>query len=104
MSRRRNANPGRGSVSLKYNAVFVSVKTLAANWECSRTTVSRILEEAGISAYYLGSGRNGSKRYLKADVDQFLQSVPQAEPIGPVRGMAKAGARTSTKLRGQETE
>jgi len=41
---------------------FVSVKTLARLWDCSRTTVSRLLERAGVPAYYFGRGRNGSKR------------------------------------------
>ena len=104
MTRRRDANSGRDSASLKHTAVFVSVKTLAANWEYSRTTISRILEEAGVTAYFLGSGRNGSKRFLKADVDRFLQSVPQAEPIGRIRGTAKVGARTRRQLRERTTE
>lgn len=103
MSRRRNAKTGHGSVSLKHNAVFISVKTLALNWECSRTTVTRILEEAGVTSYYLGSGQNGSKRYLKADIDRFLQSMPHAEPIGPVQGAAEIRTRTRRQLRDRET-
>jgi len=54
---------------------FVSVKTLAELWDCSKTTVSRLLKQPGVPAYYFGSGRNGSKRYLKEDVDRFLQGV-----------------------------
>jgi hypothetical protein len=57
---------------------FVSLKTLARQWECSRTTASRLLEKAGIPAYYLGRGRNGSKRYLKEDIDRFLNRVEKA--------------------------
>ena len=59
----------------KHAARFVSVKTLAESWDCSKTTVSRLLEQAGVRAYYFGKGRNGSKRYLKEDVDRFLQGV-----------------------------
>lgn len=51
---------------------FVSIKTLATQWDCSRTTVSRLLDQAGVPAYYFGRGRNGSKRYLKEDVDRYL--------------------------------
>jgi hypothetical protein len=54
---------------------FVSLKTLAAQWDCSRTTVARLLEDAGVEAYYFGKGRNGAKRYLRNDVDAFLCSL-----------------------------
>ena len=64
---------------LKSSTRFVSVKTLAEQWDCSRTTVSRLLEQAGVRPFYFGVGRNGSKRYLKEDVDRFLQSVERPE-------------------------
>lgn len=88
MNRSRHSALAGEAVSPKHTAAFVSVKTLAANWDCSRTTVSRLLDEAGMQAYYLGSGRNGSKRYLKTDVDQFLQSVAREEQIGSLRRTA----------------
>ena len=62
----------------KHNARFVSVKTLAELWDCSRTTVSRLLDEAGVEAFYFGKGRNGSRRYLKADIDRFLEELDRA--------------------------
>lgn len=58
-----------------HDAQFVSVKTLARHWDCSRTTVSRLLEEAGVQAYYFGGGRNGAERLLTRDVDAFPKSV-----------------------------
>ncbi len=79
MKPRRRKKSDRDHVGLKHTAAFISAKTLAVNWDCSRTTVSRILEEAGIHPYYFGSGRNGAKRYLKADIDHFLRSLPQPE-------------------------
>ncbi|MCB9852836.1 MAG: hypothetical protein H6819_07050 [Phycisphaerales bacterium] len=57
---------------------FVSVKTLAAEWDCSKTTVSRLLEAAGVPAYYFGSGRNGAKRYRRQDVDEYLRHIDKA--------------------------
>jgi hypothetical protein len=57
---------------------FVSVKTLAKQWDCSRTTVTRLLEQAGVPAYYFGRGRTGSKRYLKDDIDRYLSRVEKA--------------------------
>lgn len=63
------------ATQLGHESEFVSLKTLAGQWDCSRTTVSRLLEKAGVPAYYFGCGRSGSKRYLKADVDHFLQAI-----------------------------
>lgn len=54
---------------------FVSIKTLAGLWDCSRTTVSRLLDRAGVPACYFGRGRNGSKRYRKADIDRYLAQI-----------------------------
>jgi len=76
---KRRANTTAESTTLKFSAEFVSVKSLAVNWDCSRTTVSRILEEAGVRPYYFGSGPKGAKRYLKTDVERFLRSVPHPE-------------------------
>lgn len=58
--------------------LFVSVKTLAAQWDCSKTTVSRRLDEAGVPAYYFGRGRNGSKRYKKEDIDRYVKNLESA--------------------------
>ena len=59
----------------KQSDSFVSLKTLAKQWDCSRSTVSRLLEQAGVQAYYFGRGRNGSKRYRRTDVERFLADV-----------------------------
>ena len=66
------------SSRIQHDSQLVSVKTLAELWDCSRTTVSRLLEEAGVEAYFLGHGRNGAKRYLKRDVDAFLASLERS--------------------------
>ncbi len=57
---------------------FVSLKTLAAQWNCSKTTVSRLLDKAGVPAFYFGRGRNGLKRYKKEDIDRFVQNLDSA--------------------------
>jgi Helix-turn-helix domain len=57
---------------------FMSVKTLAELWDCSRTTVSRLLDAAGVPAFYFGHGRSGSKRYKKDDIDRYLQKLDTA--------------------------
>ena len=47
------------------------MKTFAGQWDCSRTTVTRLLEEAGVEVYYFGKGRNGAKHYLRRDVAAY---------------------------------
>jgi len=59
---------------------FVSVKTLAQEWDCSKTTVSRLVERAGVPAYYFGNSRNGTKRYRRRDVDDYLHRIENAYP------------------------
>lgn len=54
---------------------FVSVRRLARMWDCSRTTVSRLLERAGVRAYHFGRGRNGSKRYRQDDIERYLENL-----------------------------
>lgn len=72
----RGVHPGSANPnSVDGDAQFLSVKTLAKQWDCSRTTVSRLLGQAGVRAYYFGRGRNGSKRYLKSDVEEFLSRL-----------------------------
>ena len=53
---------------------FVSPKRLAEEWSVSVPTVKRICERAGISAYYLGHGKNGTVRYRREDIDKYLES------------------------------
>jgi len=63
----------------KNDSGFVSLKTLAEQWDCARTTVSRMLEKAGVKPYYLSNGMRGVKRYLKADIDRFLEGLSHEE-------------------------
>jgi biotin operon repressor len=64
--------------SEKLTARFVSVKTLAQQWDCSRTAVNRMLQQAGVQAFYFGQGRNGAKRYRVEDVERFLSTIEKA--------------------------
>ena len=63
----------------QHDSRFVSLKTLAERWDCSRTNVSRMLDQAGVKAYFFGHGRNGSKRYRKGDIDHFLRNVERTD-------------------------
>lgn len=102
-ARHRAESPGQ-SATLKHTAGFVSVKTLAESWDCSRTTVSRILDGAGVRAFYFGSGPNGAKRYRRGDVDRFLQSLPQSEPVARRDRKPRITARVRKGVRGEQTE
>ncbi len=53
---------------------FVSAKTLSEEWQVSQSTVHRLLEKAGVKPYYLHDGRNGTKRWRRDDVNEYLRS------------------------------
>ncbi len=53
---------------------FVRPKQLAEEWSVSIPTVMRICEKAGIPAYYLGHGKNGTVRFLRSDIDKYVES------------------------------
>ena len=62
------------SVALKSGAVdgkYVSLKALADQWACDRSTVRRNLETAGVKAFCLGHGKHGIVRYLLKDVEDY---------------------------------
>ena len=50
---------------------YISPKELARRWQCSRTSVDRIAARAGLSRVFLGEGRNGIVRYVRAEVEAF---------------------------------
>ena len=51
---------------------YMTIREIAKVWRCDRTTVVRTLERAGVKPYALGRGRNGLKRYCKAEVEAFM--------------------------------
>lgn len=104
MSSRNRADANDQTPGLNHPALFVSVKTLAESWDCSRTTVSRILDGAGMRAYYFGGGPNGAKRYLRSDVDRFLQSLPQSEPIIQLGRSPRMTTRVRRRMSGEQAK
>lgn len=50
---------------------FISLKALARRWDCSRSTVRRILQRAGVRAYFLNDSRNGTLRYRYCEVLEY---------------------------------
>lgn len=53
---------------------YVSPKELALRWNCSRSSVDRIARKNGLSALYLGYGKNGMVRYLWEEVIAYEKS------------------------------
>lgn len=53
---------------------FISPKELALRWQCSRSSVDRIAQRAGIRRVFLGGGVRGMVRYLREEVERYEQS------------------------------
>lgn len=47
---------------------YISPRELASRWRCGRSSVDRIARMAGLTRLCLGSGRNGTVRYLIQEV------------------------------------
>jgi hypothetical protein len=65
------------SPSESSNAVaseYVAPKELAKRWQCSRTSVDRIAQRAGLTRLCLGEGKNGMVRYVRGEVIAYEQS------------------------------
>ena len=52
---------------------LVDEKTLAERWNLDRSTVRRLLEEAGVPKYRLCKRPGGTVRYRPEDIEQFLR-------------------------------
>ncbi|MFB3429622.1 MAG: hypothetical protein ABL309_01750 [Phycisphaerales bacterium] len=53
---------------------FVAPKELAERWRCSRSSVDRIAERAGLKRLYLGVGQRGMVRYIREEVGRYEES------------------------------
>lgn len=53
---------------------FISPKSLAMRWQCSRSSIDRIARRAGLTRYFFGHGRNGMIRYLRKEVENYEQN------------------------------
>lgn len=59
----------------KGKRLAVSLKTLAAQLDTTRTSVRRWLSDAGIRPVVFGKGRNGAIRYRWSDITEWLDSL-----------------------------
>ena len=53
---------------------YVTPKELAKRWQCSRTSVDRIAQRAGLTRVCLGEGANGIVRYVREEVVAYETS------------------------------
>ncbi len=71
---KKRPSAGTRIVSDASGSAYLSPKDLAERWRCSRPTVARIVQRAGLSRFYLGEGRNGVVRYLQKEVEAYEES------------------------------
>jgi hypothetical protein len=53
---------------------FIAPKEIVTRWCCSRSSVDRIAARAGLSRVILGEGKNGTVRYIRAEVEAYEES------------------------------
>ncbi|MFA9477744.1 hypothetical protein ACERK3_05485 [Phycisphaerales bacterium AB-hyl4] len=53
---------------------YLSPNELAERWRCSRSSVDRIAQRAGLSRTFLGEGKNGIVRYMRKEVEAYEAS------------------------------
>ena len=71
---KKRSTTGMWGVPDANGSAYLSPKDLADRWRCSRPTVSRIAERAGLSRFFLGEGRNGAIRYLRKEIEAYEES------------------------------
>lgn len=74
---KRNANhrsPDGAPAAPVAAPTYISPRELATRWRCGRSSVDRIARQAGMTRLCLGSGRNGTVRYLMREVETYEQS------------------------------
>jgi hypothetical protein len=52
---------------------FITLAELARDWMVSRRTVKRLLERAGLKPFVLHDARNGTLRYVRSEVQTWLE-------------------------------
>ena len=53
---------------------YIAPKELMRRWCCSRSSVDRVAERAGLTRVYLGKGVNGMVRFIREEVEAFERS------------------------------
>ena len=50
---------------------YISPRELVKRWKCSRSSVDRIAQRAGLRRVCLVEGRNGLIRYIRKEVEAY---------------------------------
>lgn len=58
----------------KPESPYLAPKELADRWRCSRSSVDRIAQRAGLKRLCLGSGARGMVRYIREEVEKYEES------------------------------
>lgn len=53
---------------------LMAPREVAERWRCSRSSVDRVAQRAGLRRVCLGTGQRGMVRYLRDEVLRFEQS------------------------------
>jgi hypothetical protein len=61
----------REALKGSHSSPYLSPRSLAKRWQCSRSSVDRIARRAGLTRVCLGEGRNGMVRYLREEVEAY---------------------------------
>ncbi|MHB1157661.1 MAG: hypothetical protein ACYC26_12605 [Phycisphaerales bacterium] len=59
------------SESMVLESPYVSPRELQGRWRCSRSSVDRIAQRAGLRRVLLGEGVNGMVRYIRKEVEAY---------------------------------
>jgi hypothetical protein len=59
------------NISTPGTAVYISPSELVLRWRISRTQVDRVARREGLKRLLLGHGRNGTVRYVRAEVESL---------------------------------
>lgn len=68
------------------SAKFVTLAEVAQELGASRATVRAWLAEGGVAAYAFGTGQNSTLRYLREEVDDWIDEQEEAEAVNPADG------------------
>lgn len=71
----KNATPALRNVSVMKTQNLLSARTVAARWDCHRSTVLRICRRFGYSGMKFGSDSASTRRFEKTEIERIEKAV-----------------------------
>ena len=65
---------GKREAQVVQPSPYLAPSELAERWRCSRSSVDRIAQRAGLKRLCLGVGRNGMVRFIRKEVEAYEAS------------------------------